>query len=103
MDRGMIDYLTNSVTSSVVSTVIVLLLAIPAAYALSIRPIKSVQDALFFFISTRFMPAAASLLPLYMIFNQAVSGTWSGALRPAATTSRLDMLIDYYRITQPTA
>jgi sorbitol/mannitol transport system permease protein len=69
MDRGMIDYLTNSLTSSVFSTVIVLLLAIPAAYALSIRPIKSVQDALFFFISTRFMPAAASLLPLYMIFK----------------------------------
>ena len=59
-DRGMMDYLTNSVTSSIFSTVLVLLLAIPASYALSIRPIKSVQDALFFFISTRFMPAAAS-------------------------------------------
>ena len=29
MDRGMIDYLTNSVTSSVVSTMIVFFLAIP--------------------------------------------------------------------------
>src|ERR1700761_4312388 len=31
-------YLANSVTASVVSTLLVLLLAIPAAYALSIRP-----------------------------------------------------------------
>jgi sorbitol/mannitol transport system permease protein len=69
MDRGMSGYLMNSVTASVLSTLLVLLLAIPGAYALSIRPIKSVQDALFFFISTRFMPAAASLLPLFMIFK----------------------------------
>jgi sorbitol/mannitol transport system permease protein len=69
MDRGMADYLLNSLTSSVLSTLIVLLLAIPAAYALSIRPIKKIQDVLFFFISTRFLPAAASLLPLYMIFK----------------------------------
>ncbi|MSZ10408.1 MAG: carbohydrate ABC transporter permease, partial [Actinobacteria bacterium] len=48
MDRGMADYLLNSLTSSVLSTLIVLLLAIPAAYALSIRPIKKIQDVLFF-------------------------------------------------------
>lgn len=69
MDRGMGDYLLHSFTSSILSTVLVLALAIPAAYALSIRPIVKVQDALFFFISTRFMPAAASILPLYMIFK----------------------------------
>lgn len=69
MDRGMVDYLVHSLTASVASTFLVLLLAFPAAYALSIRPIKNVQDALYFFISTRFMPAAASILPLYMIFK----------------------------------
>lgn len=69
MDRGMGDYLVHSFASSLSSTLLVLLLSVPAAYALSIRPIKKVQDALFFFISTRFMPAAASILPLYMIFK----------------------------------
>ena len=68
-DRGMLSYLGNSVIASGLSTLLVLVLAIPAAYALSIRPIRGVQDALFFFISTRFLPAAASLLPLYMIFK----------------------------------
>ena len=68
-DRGMGNYLVHSLASSVSSTLLVILLAVPAAYALSIRPIKKVQDALSFFISTRFMPAAASILPLYMIFK----------------------------------
>ena len=69
LDRGMADYLVHSLVASVTSTLLVLSLAFPAAYALSIRPIKKVQDALAFFISTRFMPAAASILPLYMIFK----------------------------------
>lgn len=66
-DRGMGDYLTNSFISSISSTVIVLLLAIPCAYGLSVRPIKKVTDVLFFFISTRFLPVAASIIPVYFI------------------------------------
>lgn len=68
-DRGMGSYLINSLTASVSSTAIVLLLAIPAAYGLSIRPIKRVSDVLFFFISTRFLPAAASILPVFFILK----------------------------------
>ena len=69
MDRGMVNYLQNSLTASLGSTVLTLALAIPAAYALSIRPVRKVQDSMFFFISTRFMPVAASILPLYMILK----------------------------------
>lgn len=69
LDRGMPNYLLNSIIASIGSTLLVLLLSIPAAYALSIRPIKKEQDALFFFISTRFMPAAASILPLFIIYK----------------------------------
>lgn len=68
-ERGMGTYLLNSLTASVGSTVLVLLLAIPAAYGLSIRPIKKVRDVLFFFISTRFLPAAASILPVFFILK----------------------------------
>jgi sorbitol/mannitol transport system permease protein len=45
----------------------VIVLATPAAYALSIRPVIKWQDSLFFFLSTRMMPAVASILPLYII------------------------------------
>ena len=58
--------LLNSLTASVVSTIIVLLLAIPAAYALSIRPVRKWTDVLFFFLSTRMLPAVAGLLPIYL-------------------------------------
>ncbi|OZD38984.1 sugar ABC transporter permease [Rhodococcus sp. 06-1477-1B] len=69
-DRGMGSYLINSLTASVSSTLFVLLLAIPCAYGLSIRPIKRVSDVLAFFISTRFLPAAASIIPIYFILRQ---------------------------------
>ncbi|PKW26832.1 carbohydrate ABC transporter permease [Phycicoccus duodecadis] len=68
-DRGMQGYLINSLTASITATVIAVLLAIPAAYALSIRRVKNVEGALSFFISTRFMPLAAVVLPLFMILK----------------------------------
>jgi sorbitol/mannitol transport system permease protein len=61
------SYFLNSLYASVVSIVLVLLLATPAAYALSVRPVKAWRDSLFFFLSTRMMPAVASILPLYII------------------------------------
>jgi len=68
-DRGLSSYMLNSMFSSITSTILVLAIAIPAAYGLSIRPIRKVQDVLFFFISTRFLPVAAAILPLYFILK----------------------------------
>ena len=58
--------LANSMTASVVSTALVLLLALPAAYALSIKPVRKWTDVMFFFLSTKMMPIVAALLPLYL-------------------------------------
>jgi sorbitol/mannitol transport system permease protein len=58
--------LLNSLTAAVVSTVLVLLLSIPAAYALSIRPVRKWTDVLFFFLSTKMLPVVAGLLPIYL-------------------------------------
>jgi sorbitol/mannitol transport system permease protein len=60
-------FFINSAIASIGSTLLVLILGLPAAYALAIRPVKRTQDALFFFISTRFLPFAASLVPLYLL------------------------------------
>ncbi|PRY48943.1 carbohydrate ABC transporter membrane protein 2 (CUT1 family) [Geodermatophilus tzadiensis] len=70
--------LLNSLTASVVSTVIVLLLAIPAAYALSIRPVRKWTDVLFFFLSTRMLPVVAGLLPIYLFaqFSGLLDNIW---------------------------
>ncbi|TSB18690.1 carbohydrate ABC transporter permease [Streptomyces sp. NBC_01525] len=59
--------LVNSLTASVLSTLLVLLLAVPAAYALSIRPVRKWSDVLFFFLSTKMLPLVAGLLPVYLV------------------------------------
>jgi sorbitol/mannitol transport system permease protein len=59
--------LINSAAAALVSTLLVLCLATPAAYALSIARVPKWRDGLFFFMSTRMMPAVASILPLYII------------------------------------
>jgi len=60
-------FFINSAVASIGSTLLVLVLGLPAAYALAIRPVKRARDVLFFFISTRFLPFAASLIPLYLL------------------------------------
>lgn len=67
VSAGIGPYTVNSLVVVVVSTLVVLALAVPAAYALSVRPIPKSQDALFFFISTKMMPIAAGIIPIYIV------------------------------------
>ena len=64
---GMGPFLTHSIIATLGSTILVLLLAVPAAYALSVRPVKHWRDGLFFFISTKMLPIVAAIGPLYVI------------------------------------
>ncbi|WP_181779633.1 carbohydrate ABC transporter permease [Pseudonocardia pini] len=66
---GIGPYLLNSLFATVMSTVFVLLLAVPAAYAVSLRPVKKTQDVLFFFISTKMLPVVAAIVPIYVVVN----------------------------------
>lgn len=68
-DQGVGPSLLNSAFATGLSTTLVLLLGIPAAFALSLRPVKRTQDALFFFISTKMLPVVAAILPLYVIVS----------------------------------
>jgi sorbitol/mannitol transport system permease protein len=63
--------LANSLTASVGSTILVLLLSLPAAYALSIRPVRKWTDVMFFFLSTKMLPVVAGLLPIYLFAQNA--------------------------------
>jgi sorbitol/mannitol transport system permease protein len=64
---GMGPYLEHSALATIGSTILVLVLAVPAAYALAIRPVKHWRDGLFFFISTKMLPIVAAIGPLYVI------------------------------------
>ncbi|MPZ62952.1 MAG: ABC transporter permease subunit, partial [Propionibacteriales bacterium] len=66
-DAGFLPYLGNSAFATAMSTALVLVLAVPAAYALSIRPVDKTQDVLFFFISTKMLPVVAVIMPLYVV------------------------------------
>jgi sorbitol/mannitol transport system permease protein len=68
--RNITPFLLNSLMASFFSTLLVVLLATPAAYALSIKPVAKWTDVLFFFISTKMLPAVAALLPIYLIVKQ---------------------------------
>ncbi|WP_017623906.1 carbohydrate ABC transporter permease [Nocardiopsis chromatogenes] len=61
-----LPYAGNSLIATVASTVLVLVLGLPAAYALSIAPVKRTQDVLFFFISTKMLPVVAVVVPIYV-------------------------------------
>ena len=58
--------LINSASASIGSTVLVLALSIPAAYALAIKPVRKWTDVLFFFLTTKMLPMVAGLLPVYL-------------------------------------
>ncbi|MEU9968798.1 carbohydrate ABC transporter permease [Streptomyces malaysiensis] len=58
--------LLNSMGTSIFSTCFVLVLALPAAYALSIRPVRKWTDVMFFFLSTKMLPVVAGLLPVFL-------------------------------------
>lgn len=65
-----VPFFRNSIFTSLVSTFFVMLLAIPCAYALALYRPKKWKDILFFFISTRFLPAAGVIVPLYVLFSK---------------------------------
>jgi sorbitol/mannitol transport system permease protein len=65
-DSGPWPSIANSLTASILSTLLVILLAFPAAYALSIKPVKKWTDVMFFFLSTKMLPVVAGLLPIYL-------------------------------------
>jgi sorbitol/mannitol transport system permease protein len=67
LGRDFVPYLINSFTAAIFSTLLAIVLALPAAYALSLARVPKWRDSLFFFLSTRMMPAVASILPLYIL------------------------------------
>lgn len=70
LEAGAGSYFLNSLIATGVSTLLVIVLAVPASYALSIRPVKKTQDVLFFFISTKMLPVVAVIMPIYVIAGQ---------------------------------
>ncbi len=59
----------NSVILSVGSTVMALIVAIPAAWSMAFSPTRRTKDVLMWMLSTKMMPSVAVLVPIYLIFR----------------------------------
>ena len=62
-----LKYAFNSIVTSLCSTILGLLIAIPAAYSFAFAPSKYTRDILLWMLSTKMMPAVGVLMPIYLI------------------------------------
>ncbi len=68
-DSRYFDYLVNTLTITALSTLLALLLGVPAAYSLAFYPGKRSNFTLMWVMSTRMLPAVGVVVPLYVIFK----------------------------------
>jgi sorbitol/mannitol transport system permease protein len=59
----------NSIVISVGSTVLGLIIGLPAAYAMAFFPGRKTKDLLLWMLSTKMMPAVGVLVPIYLVFK----------------------------------
>ena len=62
-------FVGNSILLSVGSTLVALLFAIPAAWAMAFQPGKRTKDLLMWMLSTKMMPPVGALIPVYLLFR----------------------------------
>ena len=62
-------HFSNSVIISVGSTLLGLLIAIPAAWAMAFVPAKRTKNVLMWMLSTKMLPPVGVLVPIYLIFR----------------------------------
>ena len=62
-----IHHAWNSVVTSFGSTIIALIIAIPAAYSMAFFPGKRTKDILLWMLSTKMLPAVGVLVPIYIL------------------------------------
>jgi sorbitol/mannitol transport system permease protein len=62
-------FVGNSILLAVGSTLVGLLFAVPAAWAMAFAPGKRTKDLLLWMLSTKMMPPVGALIPIYLLFR----------------------------------
>ena len=62
-------YAINSIILAGGSTLLGLIIAVPAAWSMAFSPTKRTKDLLMWMLSTKMMPAVGVLVPIYLIFR----------------------------------
>ena len=90
------DYLLfarNSVITSVLSTVLGLMIAAPAAYSMAFFRSERTRDILMWMLSTKMMPAVGALVPIYVMAQTAGLLDSLTALTLVFTLSNLPIMV----------
>lgn len=66
-----LHFLWNSILISFGATVLALIIAIPAAFAMAFYPTKRTRGTLLWMLSTKMLPAVGVLVPIYLIARDA--------------------------------
>lgn len=64
-----VKFALNSVVISLGATLLALLLAIPASYAMAFFPTRHTRSTLLWMLSTKMLPPVGVLVPIYLIFR----------------------------------
>jgi sorbitol/mannitol transport system permease protein len=64
-----IEHVTNSVVIALGSTLLALLIGVPAAWAAAFAPTRRTKDLLMWMLSTKMMPPVGVLVPIYLLFR----------------------------------
>jgi sorbitol/mannitol transport system permease protein len=70
--QGRSDYLLHAINSIIIaggSTLIAMLIAIPAAWSMSFAPSRRTKDILLWMLSTKMMPPVGVLVPIYLLYR----------------------------------
>ena len=86
-------YAQNSLITSVLSTVLGLVLAFPAAYSMAFFKGKYTKDILMWMLSTKMMPAVGALVPIYVLAQSAGLLDSRTALVVVFTLSNLPIMV----------
>ncbi len=86
-------YAKNSLIASVVSTLLGLAIAAPAAYSMAFFKTKSTRDILMWMLSTKMMPAVGALVPIYVLAQTAGMLDSLPALVIVFTLSNLPIMV----------
>ena len=90
------DYLLfakNSIITSVLSTILGLAIAAPAAYSMAFFRTKRTRDILMWMLSTKMMPAVGALVPIYVMAQTAGLLDSLTALTIVFTLSNLPIMV----------
>lgn len=88
-----LHYAMNSLVTSVVSTVVGLMLAAPAAYSMAFFRTKRTKDILMWMLSTKMMPAVGALVPIYVLAQRSGLLDTQLALIIVFTLSNLPIMV----------